>query len=393
MRFIYSIFIALYGLVIRIISPFNKRAKAWQNGRKTASYTNILSLSDGKYIWIHCASAGEFEQAIPLIHSIKKSASANKIAVSFYSPSGYELYKNSLYADLFFYLPLDTYANAEKLIKKLNIAFVIFIHNERWWNLLHALHQHKIDIYLVNADIPNNISFFYKWYLNKTAVYFTKIFDVKTFGNTKLERVIENKNHIFNDEIIESFCNNAFTIILGSCYRKEIEFMATFFHKYSTQISSLKIILAPHEFDEKMLSYLKDIFSKSTEIISYTNIQNVLQQRILFLNKIGVLKYIYRFGNIAFIGGGFGKGIHNTSEAVVYGIPAIIGPNYHKSAEIFSLIKEGFVFPINSYEQFEQQLLNVYNNNLLQQKIRIQTVQYFSGSLHTADRILSEILK
>lgn len=392
MRLFYSFFIHFYGFLMRFAGFFNQKAKNWCIVRGNWE-TDLRQKMDStvKYCWIHCASAGEFEQAIPLINRIKNQESrikTKKIAVSFFSSSGFDMYKDSKLADLFLYFPLDTKNNAEKLVEILNPSFVIFIRNEIWLNVLLELKSKQIPTFLVNANLQQKRSIFYQYFLNKTYPLFTKIFDTKTFGNTKLERVVENRNAIFSDAILEDFCKDSIVIILGSSWLEEERFIIDFYKKIKEKNSTLKIIIAPHE--NLSLNSFELKKSYGNWLSFYKNYTN---GNILVLDKKGILKYAYRYADIAFIGGGFDKGVHNVSEAAVYGIPTIFGSNYHKFEEINELVNLDVAFPVNNYAELEQKLLELINDSDKRNTIKNKLTTYFSSHEQVAKTIVTEIDK
>lgn len=395
----YAGFIRFYGLLMHLGVFFNKKAEKWAEGQKAweKDLEKNLTKSD-QHCWIHCASAGEFEQAIPLIKSIRNREPSIRVIVSFFSPSGMDMYKDSGLADVFFYFPLDTKQNAATLVELLNPKFAIFIRNEIWWNVLTVLKEKNIRAYLVNANLEQKRSFIYKKYLSKTYPLFTKIFNTKTYGNTKLEKVIENKITLFNDEILEDFCKDSFVFILGSSWLTEESFAALFYKNNCRKFPHAKFIIAPHEFDASKHSELKKIFSDYqvpdvNDVIKYSNYDNKKNKRILFLDKKGILKYAYRYADIAYIGGGFDKSVHNISEAAVYGIPTIFGPNFSKFEEAKQLVDLKAAFPVNDYKEFENILIQLINNTEFRMAISQKLNDYFSQQENTADKIISEILK
>ncbi|MBK8351852.1 MAG: hypothetical protein IPL21_09155 [Saprospirales bacterium] len=340
------------------------------------------------YCWIHCASAGEFEQAIPIIYNLRCTMYDVRIAVSFFSSSGFEMYKDSDLADLFFYFPLDSKKNAEKLVEILKPSFAIFIRNEIWLNVLTSLNKKNISTFLVNANLQQKRNYFYQLFLNKTYPFFTKIFDTKTFGNTKLERVVENRNTVFNDAILEDFCKDSFVIILGSSWLEEERFIIDFYKKNKEKNPNLKIVIAPHE--NLSLNSFELKKSYGNWLSFYRNYTN---GNILVLDKKGILKYAYRHADIAFIGGGFDKGVHNVSEAAVYGVPTIFGANYHKFEEINELVDLQLAFPVKNYIELEQKMLELMNNSDKRNTIKNELTTYFSSHEQVAKTIVTEIDK
>ena len=374
---------------MRFAGFFNQKAKNWCVVRKNWETDLQQKMDSGvNYCWIHCASAGEFEQAIPIINNLRCTMYDVRIAVSFFSSSGFEMYKDSDLADLFFYFPLDSKKNAEKLVEILKPSFAIFIRNEIWLNVLTSLNKKNISTFLVNANLQQKRNYFYQLFLNKTYPFFTKIFDTKTFGNTKLERVVENRNTVFNDAILEDFCKDSFVIILGSSWLEEERFIIDFYKKNKEKNPNLKIVIAPH--DNLSLNSFELKKSYGNWLSFYRNYTN---GNILVLDKKGILKYAYRYADIAFIGGGFDKGVHNVSEAAVYGIPTIFGSNYHKFEEINELVNLDVAFPVKNYIELEQKLLELMNNSNKRNTIKNELTTYFSSHEQVAKTIVTEIDK
>lgn len=399
MRCFYSFLVFLFSKILPFAALFNVKARKWvKNRHDWEKYLAKELTKKGSYTWIHCASAGEFEQAVPLIEKIKKYNKERKIAVSFFSPSGYEMYKDSGIADLFFYLPLDTNKNALILIKILNPVCVLFIRNEIWWNLLATLKDNNIPVYLVNANKSQKRNLFYQFYLKQTQPLFTKIFHTDTYGNTKLEKVIANKNSNFKDDILEDFCKNSLVITLGSSWKVEESLISTYYKNHCNKYPNLKIVIAPHEYNEKKHDELIKIFSdwqtpSIIDVIPYTNYSSENNKRILFLDKKSMLKYVYRYTDIAFIGGGFDKTVHNISEAAVYGKPTLFGPNYCKFEEVNDLVHLNTAFPVTNYKELEEKLTALINDNALRNSISVKLNDYFESHQHSAEKIISEILQ
>jgi 3-deoxy-D-manno-octulosonic-acid transferase len=388
MTFFYNLFVRLYGLGIFAAAPFNRKAAAWISGRKEQKRFLRTSAVAPSCIWIHCASAGEFEQALPLIEAIRQTDHSYSVAVSFFSPSGYALYRDSKFADFFFYLPLDTKKNARELIHALRPSAAIFIRNEIWLNLLKALKDKKIETFLVNApsNKPHGI---YGRYLRHAYMFFTKIFYAAE-GTTKLERVAENKLQDFEDSIFEEWCRGGFILIAGSSWHAEEELIHKFWQNNRDAIKELKIIIAPHEIDDTKSMELKRLFGK--DLIPYSSYNSECRQRILLLDKKGMLKYIYRYGSVAFIGGGFGKGIHNAVEAAIYGIPVLIGPNFHKFEEIVAMVQTGTALPVHTYNDIEKTVRIIYSDAAFRNAIRKKSQLFFESQQKVSTAIAKQIL-
>lgn len=393
MRHLYSVLIRLFGTLLPFISILNKKIKKWDSVRQNWDIElKNKTLPQQKYIWFHCASAGEFEQARPLIRKIKQAYNHKyAIAVSFFSSSGFDLYADSTEIDLLFYLPLDTPKNAQCLIEILQPTYVFFIRYEIWWNLLHQLNQNNIPTFLVNANAFQKRSFIYDWYIKQNYPLFTKIFYTHEIGNTKVEQALWNKKESSKkDEFVEAFCKGSFVLIAGSSWLKEEKLLAKFYKNHKQHIPDLKIILAPHEYDEKKQAELEQAFD--TKILLYTDLQinNPVASDILFVNQKGILKYIYQYADIAFIGGGFSGKLHNTLEAAVYEIPILFGPEYKAFEEANELIKIKSATSIQEYSALETTLLH-HNTYRKQNSNKLKIATYFTNHDQTSERILNSI--
>ena len=374
MRFLYNISIFSYLILIRIASLFNPKAKLWIAGRKgvfqkikLAIDTSKSNSSNSRLIWFHCASLGEFEQGRPLMELIKKQDSSVKILLTFFSPSGYEIRKNYSGADFVFYLPIDTQKNARKFIEIIEPSSVFFIKYEFWYNYLNELKKKNISTYLVSGIFREDHYFFKpfgSWFREQLNC-FTQFFlqDEKSeqllnsigyenttiSGDTRFDRVFEISSNIQKNNLVEQFIQDKKVLIAGSTWGEDERVVS------SLKLENFKLIIAPHEIDEPHIQsiILQYINSK---IIRYSlaNDQNIASADILIIDNIGMLSSLFQYGTIAFIGGGFGKGIHNILEAATFGLPIIVGPNYQKFTEAKDLIKLGGAFTISSVDDFQK---------------------------------------
>jgi 3-deoxy-D-manno-octulosonic-acid transferase len=397
MRYLYSFLIQFYGLLIFCASFVNSKAKKWCDGRK--NWLNSLKKNRNlqlKYIWIHCASAGEYEQAIPLIQQIRKEQKEDyQIAVSFFSPSGFGSYQSSKEIDLLFYLPLDTPKNAIQLLEILQPKFAFFIRYEIWWNILFELKNKNIPTYLINANPHQKRNFIYKKYLAQTLPFFTEVFHTNKVGSTKIERVLNIKDaDNFSDSYLENFSKDSYVILLGSSWETEEKYVAAFYKKYISKIKNLKIIIAPHEYNSTKIQVLSSLFNCNIHCYSVEkNKPPFTTERIasiLFLDQKGILKHVYKYADIALIGGGFKNGIHNCSEAMVYKIPVLFGPNYKQFEDAIEYMSSKVAFSFQNYDEFEHILLDLY-----QQPINLHQLEaldfYFSKNKNTSQEILNTI--
>lgn len=364
MILLYSLGIKLYVALLYLVSPFNEKAKLMLSGRKDWQQDLKKNIDPkAKHLWFHCSSLGEFEQGRPLIEAIKSSHPEYKILLSFFSPSGFEIRKNYEGADVVCYLPFDSKKNASFFIDLVKPEKVFFIKYEFWYFFLKGLNDRHIPSYLVSAIFRKNQSFF-KWYGSwflKILKSFTFLFvqdddsrerlesygieNVITAGDTRFDRVADVLKQKKSIPIVETFKGNTKIIIAGSSWPADEDLLCAFINKSS---NDGKFIIAPHEVHE---SHIQDIQSKlNVPYLTYSKIQEgssgVEESKVLIIDTIGILSSLYQYGDIAYIGGGFGVGIHNTLEAATYGLPVIFGPNYRKFREAVQLIDCGGAFSI-----------------------------------------------
>ena len=349
-------------------SPFNAKAKLWVNGRKDLLKHISKSLqNDEKRIWIHCASLGEFEQGRPVIERLKSEFPEYKIVLTFFSPSGYEIRKNYKGADYVFYIPEDTSKNSKAFISLIKPAFVVFIKYEFWMHFINELYSKKIPLYIVSANFRNG-QLFFKWYggfyrniLYKISYFFVQnessklllcnigLKNVVVSGDTRFDRVYDIATSSKDIPLLAEFCNGHKIFIAGSTYSKEEEFIKNLIT--INQAVNIKFIIAPHEISEPGILELIKSIPTNTIRYSEANEQNVINAKVLIIDSIGMLSQLYKYASIAYIGGGFGKGIHNILEPAAFGMPIIFGPNYHKYNEALELIKDGIGFSISNSEE------------------------------------------
>lgn len=377
---LYNLFIHAYFAVANLLARFDSKVKLFINGRKeTWPKLQAVSLKSEKRYWFHCASLGEFEQARPLIESLKKQDANSFIAVSFFSPSGYEIRKNYALANVVFYLPKDTRTNAELLISLLKPTQVFWIKYEFWYHILNALKAHTIPTYLVCANFREDQVFF-QWYgafFRKTCSFFTTIFtqnersqkllseigiSAVVAGDTRFDRVCEIAKQAKTIPEIEHFAQGKKLLIAGSTWNVDVELLAnaldeTFFSEY-------KLVIVPHDVSEKSVAFVEEKFSGKTTRFSLvaSNTSAGYNEQILILDTTGLLASAYRYGSIAYIGGGFGASVHNVLEAAVYGIPTIFGTNYKKSIEAIDLIRLNAAKSVHNTEELKVALQLLQNS-------------------------------
>lgn len=367
MVFLYNLGIRLYILLVNIVSPFNAKAKLWLNGRKNWRQKVKSAIPKGTdTAWIHCSSLGEFEQGRPLIESLKTRFPNLKIVLTFFSPSGYEVRKNYTGADYIFYLPIDTNRNAKDFIELINPRMVIFVKYEFWYHYLRSLKKKNIPTYVVSAIFRENQAFF-KWYgawYRQFLLNFEYLFvqnkhsqdllnrigigNVLVTGDTRFDRVARVATEAKTIPFVEQFCNGEKVIVAGSTWPKDEELLIEYIKQNSQKA---KLIIVPHEIDASHIQSILQSLTVETVLYSHNQKVNPQNARVLIVDTIGLLSSIYRYGHIAYIGGGFGVGIHNTLEAATFGLPIIFGPNYHKFQEAKDLIALKAAFSINTFDE------------------------------------------
>lgn len=380
MQALYTFFIQMYGFAVSIAAHFNPKANLWISGRKNWKNKMKQAISpEDKIIWIHCSSLGEFEQGRPVMEKIKKEFLHHKLAVSFFSPSGYEVRKDYQGADYIFYLPLDTPKNAKQLIKILHPEILILVKYEYWYNLLNRLQKKKIPVVVISAVIKEKNLFFRpfaNWFRKRIAGiehFFVQdndsknllesigIENVSVSGDTRFDRVKEIREANVRVEFIEKFKGNSKLIIAGSTWPDDEEILVKFINEKLPD--DWKLIFAPHNIKEKEILSLSEKVSKETAIYTKSDQNQIENSQILILDTIGMLTKIYAYSDLSYVGGGFTKtGVHNTLEPAVFGVPIIFGPNYENYFEAIDLLEnQGAVRFIDQFD-FDQKMMNLIEN-------------------------------
>jgi 3-deoxy-D-manno-octulosonic-acid transferase len=411
MRTLYSIIIHCYNFFLHLASLFHPKAGLWVNGRKDIFKKLELQLSqfdsERSVIWFHCASLGEFEQGRPLMEKYRSLKPESVILLTFFSPSGYEIRKNYPGADVICYLPIDTPASSKRFLDIVKPSTAIFVKYEFWFNYLNELKKRRIPTYLVSGIFRNKQHFFkpYGAWFRKQLNNFSHFYlqdkhseelihsigyrNVTVVGDTRFDRVSEIAKDVKQFPLIESFNGSSPIIIAGSTWPQDEEQLA------ELELKNYKLIIAPHEIDENHISSIESIFGKrkiNTIRFSKVKANNIQTYQVLVIDNIGMLSSLYQYGTIAYIGGGFGKGIHNILEAATFGLPVIFGPNYHKFAEAVELANLGGAFPVNTKEDLVKNFLLLQNADVLKTASHISKY-YVESRTGATDKILSAILK
>ena len=374
MNLIYNLGIYLYKQIVRLVSARNPKAKLMVKGHKTLFSDLESKIEKGeKYIWIHSSSLGEFEQGRPIIEKIKEKNSQEKILLTFFSPSGYTVRKDYPLADVVSYLPFDLPGNVRRFLDVVNPKMAIFIKYEFWGNFLNELHKRAIPTYLVSAIFRENQIFFkpygsiFRGMLKNYEHLFVQdetskkllakigVENVSVVGDTRFDRVAEIASQLKDLPVFEQFSKDSYTMIIGSSWQADEDIYMDYFNSHP----ELKLIIAPHEINDAHMQYLMLKIKRPVLLYSQAEGKNISEYDCLIVDCFGLLSSIYRYGDLAYIGGGFGSGIHNVPEAAVYGIPVIFGPNFKKFKEAKKLIASGGAFTISSKEEFENVMQNL----------------------------------
>ena len=402
MLLLYTIGIKLYNLIIWIFAFFNQKAAQFILGRKQIFSQIAEKVSpNNQNIWFHFASLGEFEQGRPVLEKIKSLHPQKKIIVTFFSPSGYEIRKNYALADGIFYLPLDSSKNAKRFIEIVNPEMAIFTKYEFWYYYFKALHKNKIPLYLISGIFRKEQIFFkgyggfYRDILKCVTHFFVQneesdlllksigLSNTTISGDTRFDRVFENAVAPKQLPEIAAFCAGAPVIVCGSTWPEDEKLLTSLAAKYL----DWKLIIAPHEIDDSHIQSVQALFPQAIKFSDLKSQTPGTESQILIINNIGMLSSLYQYGKVAYIGGGFGAGIHNTLEAAAFGLPVIFGPKYSKFQEAKDLIAIDAAKSISSNEE----LIAAFEHFNRNEESSIAAKKYVNSKQGATEIILSNI--
>ena len=365
---IYNLIIYFYLLGVAIYSRFNEKVrKMWRGEREAFRVLKEKVDPEAKYVWFHAASLGEFEQGRPLMERLRQEHPEYKILLTFFSPSGYEVRKNYEGADIICYLPLDTPVNAIRFLRLVRPVMAFFIKYEFWYNYLHILKHRHVPVYSVSSIFrPDQV--FFKWYgrqygrvLNCFTHFFVQnevskqllekihITEVSVVGDTRFDRVLQIKEAAKQLSVVEAFKQDYKVFVAGSSWPPDEEIFIRYFNEHK----DWKLIIAPHVIGEDHLTQIESLL-EGRKVVRYKDSteEQVKDADVLIINCFGLLSSIYHYGDIAYVGGGFGVGIHNVLEAAVWDVPVFFGPNNQKFQEAQGLKAAGGGFDFKTYEEF-----------------------------------------
>lgn len=412
------IYFVLWG--IAIASLFNEKVrKMWRGEREAFKILKQKVDPNAKYIWFHAASLGEFEQGRPLMERIRKDYPQYKILLTFYSPSGYEVRKNYEGADIICYMPVDTRLNAIRFLRLVRPVMAFFIKYEFWSNFLHILKYRNIPTYSVSSIFREDQVFF-KWYGRSYAGVlkcFTRFFvqneeskrllegigitAVDVVGDTRFDRVLQIKEAAKQLPICEAFRTGVASsqsagvphhdfkvFVAGSSWPPDENIFIPFFNEHK----DWRLLIAPHVIAEEHLKLILSLI-KGKKVVRYTQTtpEEAAEADVLIIDCFGLLSSMYNYGDVAYIGGGFGVGIHNTLEAAVWNMPVIFGPNNKKFQEAQGLLKSGGGFEINTYEDFSGLMSSLMNDEAFLKQAGDKAGTFVAHLAGATDKVLASV--
>lgn len=412
------IYFVLWG--IAIASLFNEKVrKMWRGEREAFKILKQKVDPNAKYIWFHAASLGEFEQGRPLMERIRKDYPQYKILLTFYSPSGYEVRKNYEGADIICYMPVDTRLNAIRFLRLVRPVMAFFIKYEFWSNFLHILKYRNIPTYSVSSIFREDQVFF-KWYGRSYAGVlkcFTRFFvqneeskrllegigitAVDVVGDTRFDRVLQIKEAARQLPICEAFRTGVASsqsaevphhdfkvFVAGSSWPPDENIFIPFFNEHK----DWRLLIAPHVIAEEHLKLILSLI-KGKKVVRYTQTtpEEAAEADVLIIDCFGLLSSMYNYGDVAYIGGGFGVGIHNTLEAAVWNMPVIFGPNNKKFQEAQGLLKSGGGFEINTYEDFSGLMSSLMNDETFLKQAGDKAGAFVAHLAGATDKVLASV--
>ena len=416
----YNVAIYLYLLGVAVCSLFSKKVrKMWRGERRAVRELRQKVDPEAQYVWFHAASLGEFEQGRPLIEELRRRHPQYKILLTFFSPSGYEVRKDYPGADIVTYLPLDTIANARRFLRAIRPVMAFFIKYEFWYNYLHILKHRHVPVYSVSSIFrPGQV--FFRWYgseygrvlrcfthffvqnqVSKDLLAKLKITDVSIVGDTRFDRVLQIKQQAKVLPVVEQFKSSGKVFVAGSSWLPDEEIFIPYFLK---EKPDWKLIIAPHKIDEDHLQQIEKLL-EGRRVVRYTkmmkcqspatNPQSPLTETpseadVLIIDCFGLLSSIYRYADIAYVGGGFGVGIHNLPEAAVWGVPVFFGPNNQRFQEAQDIKECGGGVEIADYGDFRSKMVFAGDPSKCQEVGR-RAANYIKEKSGATEKVLSAL--
>ncbi|MDX5482757.1 MAG: 3-deoxy-D-manno-octulosonic acid transferase [Hymenobacteraceae bacterium] len=408
MKLLYDIGLKAYQAAIALAAPFNQKAKRMREGRagQFEQMAQQLQGSTAPTVWFHCASLGEFEQGRPVIEAFREEFPRYKVVLTFFSPSGYEVRKNYAGADYIFYLPLDSHSNAIRFLDIIKPELAMFVKYEFWHYYLQALQERAIPVLSISAIFRPDQVFFkpYGGFNRSILQRFTHIYTqndaslkllqgigidkASIAGDTRFDRVLQTAASVKAIPLVKAFAQDKEVFMVGSSWPADIEVLLPLIQKYR---QGIQFIIAPHEIHESGISQLMQQLGESSVRFSQATESEASRYNVLVIDNIGMLSSLYSYGNYAYIGGAFGKGLHNTLEAAVFGLPLFFGPKFDKFQEAKDLVALGCAFPINTAEELLQAFEQVHATPGLRQSITDKEKTYVHEQAGATAKIMADV--
>ncbi len=407
LRFLYNILVNIAWIGLKAIALFKPKIKLFVSGRKkTFPHLQTKLSPNAKTIWMHVASLGEFEQGLPILERLRSKHPNHQIVLTFFSPSGYEVKKDTPVADVVTYLPIDTSYNANRFLNLIRPEIVVFVKYEIWPNYLDQLKKRATPTFLVSAIFSKRQVYFkgYGSFMRRSLKTFSHFFvqdgnsknllksigfeNVTVGGDTRLDRVSEILKRDNGLEFMERFKKGQFCLVAGSTWPEDEEILINYINSVQEPI---KFVIAPHEIKPVHVEKITNALQK--KVVCYSGMDNTRLEEydVLVLDTIGILTKVYSYADVAYVGGGFATGLHNTMEPAVFGIPIIIGPQYHGFKEAEDLVAKGGISPISDQAGFNN-LMQLFTGNpaKVKEQGKINS-NYINSNVGAADRILDHI--
>ena len=402
----YSFALYLYALAVILVSPFHKKARLMVKGQWNTFRILRKQIRRGeRYVWFHAASLGEFEQGRPLMERLRREHPGYKILLTFFSPSGYEVRKHYEGADVVCYLPFDTPGNVRSFLRLARPCMAFFIKYEFWNNYLHACRRRGIPVYSVSSIFRENQVFF-RWYgrsysgvLRCVAHFFVQneesrellarkgITNVTVVGDTRFDRVLDIRRQAKELPLVEAFKQGRTVQVAGSSWQPDEDLIIPYFNAHP----QLKLVLAPHVVSEEHLAEIEGKLKRPFVRYTQARPEEVSAADCLIVDCYGLLSSIYRYGEVAYVGGGFGVGIHNVPEAAVYGIPVLVGPNNGKFREAQDLLRAGGCLEVTDAATYGAAMDRLLSDKaFLSERGRIAG-EYIAKNAGAADAVFSHV--
>ena len=410
-KWLYTVGLKGYKTALKLAAPLHTKAKKMVEGRQEVleRIQKAMRTNTDPVIWFHCASLGEFEQGRPVMEALRQKYPKHKIFLTFFSPSGYEVRKNYSGADWIFYLPLDSAANARAFVTAVKPKVAIFVKYEFWHFYLQELHQQHIPTLLISAIFrPKQLFFkpqgdFYRQMLGYISHLFVQndesasllkgigVSNATVAGDTRFDRVLTIRQQAQDIMLANAFAAGKPVMVVGSSWQADIEVLAPLVQKYRGRV---KFIIAPHEISESGLQQTQDTLKAKTVRFTKTNAASAVQADVLLVDTIGMLSSLYALGHWAYVGGSFGKGLHNTLEAAVWGIPVFFGNRrYQKFAEARDLIYLGAAFAVANSAELLKTFSVLFDDKQKRSNAGKAAAQYVQQQAGATDKIITYISK